>query len=115
MLYWAASFNKIESSILEELLKRLEAYPEGSVPVYSARTPCHAAALVGNHEKLKILLSDINNRYIKNRRAEEEKQTLFRKKNPCPSFYARWATVLKEKKYMKINKFYTLIFEKKLA
>lgn len=63
VLYWAAMFNEIELSTIEEILTRLEAYPECPVAMDSWRTPCHAAAQVGNTEKLRVLMNDIYNRY----------------------------------------------------
>lgn len=63
ILYWASLFEKIDIETCNEILTRLEAYPEGPVMMDKWRTPCHAAAQVGNVDKLKILLRDINNRY----------------------------------------------------
>jgi hypothetical protein len=38
------------------ILTELEAYPEGPVDIIDGRTPIHAAAQVGNVEKLSLLL-----------------------------------------------------------
>ena len=53
----------MELSTIDEILTYLEAYPEGPVTIENSRTPIHAAAKVGNIEKLKALLKDVKNRY----------------------------------------------------
>jgi hypothetical protein len=53
-------------------LKTLEAYPEGPVKLHKGRTPCHAAALVGDDKKLILLKSDIDQRYTNNRSVDKE-------------------------------------------
>ena len=52
-----------KDDIFAEILRLLEAYPEGPVAIHKWRTPCHAAASVGNHDKLRRLLTDIKKRY----------------------------------------------------
>ena len=63
ILYWACQCNSIELSAIRDILDFLEAYPEGPVSIESSRTPIHAAAKAGSIEKLKVLLSDVKNRY----------------------------------------------------
>lgn len=48
---------------MQRVMEKLEGYPEGPVSMESWKTPCHAAAEMGNFKKLKILLSDVNKRY----------------------------------------------------
>lgn len=48
MLYWACMFEEIEPAVVRELMAHMEAYPEGPVLSDSHKTPCHAAAQVGN-------------------------------------------------------------------
>ena len=71
LLYWACKFNEVDKTTVEELLQKFEAYPEGPVKMEIRRTPCHAAAQSGSHEKLKILLNDVFNRYKRNLRPGE--------------------------------------------
>jgi hypothetical protein len=37
-------FDQIDNSLLEEIMNKLEAYPEAPVAIHYWRTPCHAAA-----------------------------------------------------------------------
>lgn len=53
----------MELSTIDDILTYLEAYPEGPVTIENSRTPIHAAAKVGNIEKLQALLKDVKNRY----------------------------------------------------
>jgi hypothetical protein len=53
----------VEVSAINDILIYLEAYPEGPVTIENSRTPIHAAAKVGNIEKLRALLGDVKNRY----------------------------------------------------
>ncbi len=72
MLYWAAKFeeSKISVKLMEKIMSELEAYPEGPVSMENGRTPCHAAAELGDHVKLKALLKDVNMRYIIKKKKE---------------------------------------------
>lgn len=63
MLYWAALFDTIHIDLMNKVLKEMEAYPEGPVKIENWKSPCHAAALVGNPKKLKDLMSEVNTRY----------------------------------------------------
>jgi len=53
----------VELSTIDDILTFLEAYPEGPVTIENSRTPIHAAAKIGNIEKLRALLMDVKNRY----------------------------------------------------
>ena len=63
MLYWAARFKEIKIDTVRRILTDLESYPEGPISIASWRTPCHSAAEVGDVEKLKELMNDVNQRY----------------------------------------------------
>jgi hypothetical protein len=65
MLYWAAYFKNIEPKLMIRIMQETEAYPEGPVKIEQWRSPCHAAALVGDRDKLKILMVELNKRYSK--------------------------------------------------
>ena len=81
VLYWACMFNQIDLKTVEDILNKLEAYPEAPVNIDNWRTPCHAATFVGNHAKLKVLLTDVNARYKKQVRPGEVRN--YDKKNIC--------------------------------
>ena len=59
-------FNQIELDTIKDIYNNLIAYPEGPVAYHFWRTPCHAAAFTGNCDKLRFLMSAINDRYEKN-------------------------------------------------
>jgi hypothetical protein len=63
MLYWAAKSSSIDVNLMKEIMNNLEAYPEGPVCMDGWRTPCHAAAEIGDTSKLKILMAEVNRRY----------------------------------------------------
>lgn len=63
ILYWASMFDEIGISKVVEILNYLDAHSEGPVAIHYCRTPCHAAASVGNQDKLKILMKDVNLSY----------------------------------------------------
>jgi len=97
LLYWACKFEKVEKNLVEEILQKFEAYPEGPIKMEIRRTPSHAAAEVGNNEKLKLLLQDVFNRYMKPLKPEEVRT--FQKHNICLYFMNRWTSLLKQEKY----------------
>ena len=82
ILYWASIFNEIEDTLVQEILVRLEAYPEGPIIISNWKTPCHAAAYLGSVEKLKLLLTDIFNRYKKE--SLISKVNAYKKTQYCP-------------------------------
>lgn len=63
ILYWASMYNEIDNLKIEEILIKLESYPEGPVMMDKWKTPCHAAAQSGVIDKLKTLLKNIHDRY----------------------------------------------------
>jgi hypothetical protein len=111
ILYWASYFNEIDSKQLSVILKTLEAYPEGPVAIHHWRTPCHAAAAVGNHDKLKKLLTDIKLRYKDDNKLSYQKSLT---NQMCKDYPSRWDQLLRNKMYRKIKKFRDTVFNKKL-
>lgn len=105
--------------VVKNILKELEAYPEGPVSIDHYKTPCHAAAQVGNVQKLKELMIDINKRY-KQAIAPIGNQNLldpldkYKKKNLCPDFQVKWSMLLNQIKYRKLKTFSVNVFNAKL-
>jgi len=49
---------------VEKMIVGLHAFPECQVEIDKNRTSLHIAALSGNWKKLKVLVRDMNNRYM---------------------------------------------------
>jgi hypothetical protein len=96
------------------------------VAIEGWKSPCHAAAQVGNHEKLKMLMSEINTRYIKRNMLSDiesraaglatssDHSSSYRKKNIFKDLEQQATLLLKDRRYRKYRNFSQTIFNTKL-
>lgn len=67
ILYWACTLSEsmFDWHDLQQLLEDIQPYPECMNLMMKNRTSLHAAAITGNWKKLKVLIQNINQRYMK--------------------------------------------------
>ena len=64
---------------------------------------------------MKILLSEIRSRYVKEVAAAQENQMEISRMSACSAFRTRWATLIKQRPFTKMRDFNDNVFEKKIA
>lgn len=67
LLYWACTLTEEELpyDTIKHIIKCLDAYPEYASDIHNGRTSLHAASIHGQEEKLKVLVKNLNKRYLK--------------------------------------------------
>ena len=73
ILYWACTLTEEElpSSSIKAMIRLLHAYPEYMSEIDNGRTSLHAASIFGQDKKLRVLVKNLNRRYLKNDKSED--------------------------------------------
>ena len=75
ILFWACYLDEtmISWRDIRDMIEELKAFPEGRNKMDVGKTALHAASIAGNWKKLRVLLTDVNQRY---QCAEEQKRLM---------------------------------------